>query len=121
VAAQVRHDDSKAVFRDLRGMAEADPVGVGVREQAVEQQHRPAIASSCHRQLDPVRRGESMGGEQSCAFRGGLGDQLQPPNDAEQDDQQSREDQQGREQEAAARFAMLGAEGQGPGSSPPVR
>jgi len=37
VGAVVRHDHAQALSRDRLGMAEADPVGEGVRDQAVEQ------------------------------------------------------------------------------------
>ena len=39
---------------DLGGVAEADPVGVGVGEQAVEQHDRPPLAQLVPGELDAV-------------------------------------------------------------------
>ena len=56
-------------------MAEADPVGLGVREQAVEQQHRPALAQLVPGQLAPSARDEA------CALVGELANGLHPAVD----------------------------------------
>ena len=59
--AQVRHDQAEAAACDLGGMAEADPVGAGVGEQAVQQHDRRPLAQFVPGKLRPVRRREMVG------------------------------------------------------------
>ena len=60
VRAKIGHDHPESFARDPRRMAELDPVHVGVGEEAVEQDHRPASPSLMKGELDPVRRGPEM-------------------------------------------------------------
>ena len=46
--------DAKAASGDLGGMAVAEPVGVGVGKEAVEQHDRPALAQLVPGELDAV-------------------------------------------------------------------
>src|SRR5215217_1456396 len=59
--AKVGHDHPEAVRRDPVRMAELDPVHVRVGEQAVEQDHGPALAYFMVGELDPVRCDPAMG------------------------------------------------------------
>ena len=45
----------------LLGVAELDPVHLRVGKQAVEQDHRPALAGFVPRELDPVGSGPELG------------------------------------------------------------
>ena len=60
VRAQVRHDHPEAARGDLGGMAEADPVHVGVGEKAVEQHHRPPLPHFVPGQPGAVGGGEAV-------------------------------------------------------------
>src|SRR5947209_19865363 len=60
VRAEVGHDYPESFRRDARCMAELDPVHVGVGEEPMEQNHRPAAAGLMKGELDPVRRGPEM-------------------------------------------------------------
>jgi hypothetical protein len=62
VRAKIRHDHPEAVFRDPLGMPELDPVHLRIGEEAVQQDHRLALAQLMIGKLDTVRRGPEMGG-----------------------------------------------------------
>jgi hypothetical protein len=66
VGAQVGHDYPKAPRGDLLGMAEADPVGVGVGKEAVEQDDGPPLPQLVPGELDAVGRGELVPSRGAC-------------------------------------------------------
>ena len=57
---EVGHDHSEALARDPVRMAELDPVHLGVGEEAVHQDDRPALAQLMIGEFDAVGRGPSM-------------------------------------------------------------
>src|SRR5688572_5599534 len=58
--AQVRHDHPEPPRGDLGGMTEADPVGLGVGKEAMEEHHRPALAQLVPDELRAVGRCEAV-------------------------------------------------------------
>jgi hypothetical protein len=63
MSAQIRHNRPEAPLRQLGGMAEPDPVGVGVGEQTVQEKYRAALAKLVPDELRPVGGGESVGAD----------------------------------------------------------
>jgi hypothetical protein len=54
VGAQIRHDDPKSARGNLRGVPKFDPVGLGIGEEAVQQDHGPALPDLMPGEPDPV-------------------------------------------------------------------
>ncbi len=66
VRAQIGCDHPKPATGNLRRVAEADPVGVGVGEETMEEQHGTAFAQLIPDELGAVGRGEAVLNRGAC-------------------------------------------------------